>query len=71
MLDPFVQLVSDEREKKFNGRTGESIAEIVGHSIDTASPREPMGLWLGKLLIRMGEKLAGQDSALKDTKEEL
>lgn len=69
MLNPFVQLVSDEREKKISGRTGESIAEMVGHSIDTASPREPMGLWLGKLLIRMGEKLSGQDSTLKATKE--
>ncbi len=69
MLDPFVQIVSDEREKKVTGRAGQSIAEMYGHSVDTASPRPSMGLWVGKLLIRMGEKLTKQDLSLRTDKE--
>ncbi len=69
MLDPFVQIVSDEREKKLTGRAGESIAEMYGHSVDTASPRPSMGLWVGRLLIRMGEKLTKQNPALKANRE--
>ncbi len=70
MLDPFVQIVSDEREKKLTGRAGESIGEMYGHSVDTASPHPSMGLWVGKLLIKMGEKLAGKDVSLAANKEE-
>jgi hypothetical protein len=74
MLDPFVQIVSDEREKKLtrrtgHGRIGETIAEMYGHSMDTASPRPSMGLWLGRLLIRMGEKLSNQNPSLKSDRE--
>ncbi len=69
MLDPFVQIVSDEREKKLTGRARESIAEMYGHSVDTASPRPSMGLWVGRLLIRMGEKLTKQNPALKANRE--
>lgn len=69
MLDPFLQLASDERLRKLNGRTGQSIAEMYGHSIDTSTPHPSMGLWVGKLLIRMGEKLAGRNAVLKTDKE--
>ncbi len=69
MFDPFVQIASDEKGKKLNGRAGESIAEMYGHSIDTASPRPSMGLWVGRLLIRMGEKLTKQDVSLNTDKE--
>ena len=70
MLDPFVQIVTDEKGRKLNDRTGKTIAEMYGHSIDTASPRPSMGLWVGRLLIRMGEKLTKQDVSLKTEKEE-
>ena len=70
MLDPFVQIVADEKGRKINARKSESIAEIYGHSIDTASPRPSMGLWVGRLLIRMGQKLTKQDVSLGTEKEE-
>ncbi len=69
MLDPFVQFAADERDKKLTSRTGETIAEMYGHSADTASPQPSMGLWLGRLLIRMGEKLSKQDLPLRADKE--
>lgn len=69
MLDPFVQLVSDERERKMQVRTGATIAEMYGHSIDTSTPHPSVGLWVGKLLIKMGEKLAGKDVPLTAHKE--
>ena len=70
MLDPFIQIVADEKGRKLNDRTGKTIAEMYGHSVDTASPQPSMGLWLGRLLIRMGEKLAKQDGSLRTEKEE-
>ena len=69
MLDPFVQLASSEKGKKFAGPAGETFGEMYGHSIDTASPRPSVGLWVGRLLIRMGEKLAKQDIPLKRDRE--
>jgi hypothetical protein len=42
---------------------------MYGHSIDTSTPHPSMGLWVGKLLIRMGEKLAGRNAVLKTDKE--
>ena len=70
MLNPFVQFVSDERGKKLAGPTGDSIGEMYGHSIDTASPRPSVGLWVGKLLIRMGQKLTKEDIPLKMDRED-
>ena len=70
MLDPFIQIVADEKGRKLNDRTGETIAEMYGHSVDTASPRPSMGLWVGRLLIRMGEKLTKQSGSLRTEKEE-
>jgi hypothetical protein len=69
MLDPFVQIVSDEREKNIHGRTGTTIAEMYGHSIDTSTPHPSVGLWVGRLLIRMGEKLSGRSVPLSPQKE--
>ncbi len=69
MFDPFVQIASNEKGKKLNSRAGESIVEMYGHSLDTASPRPSMGLWVGRLLIRMGEKLTKQDVSLTTNKE--
>ncbi len=69
MFDPFVQIAADEKGKKLTGRTGTSIAEMYGHSIDTASPRPSMGLWVGRLLIRMGERLTKQNVSLNTNKE--
>ena len=47
----------------------EYASHLTGYSVDTASPRPPMGLWLGRLLIRMGQKLTKEDADLKITRE--
>ncbi len=69
MLDPFVQIVSDEKGKRLHTTGGETFGEMYGHSIDTASPHPGVGLWLGKLLIRMGQKLAKQEVSMKMDRE--
>jgi hypothetical protein len=68
MLNPFLQPIPTEK-RRLTTATEEARAQILGHSIDTASPHPTMGLWVGKLLIRMGEKLANQDHQLKELKE--
>ncbi len=69
MLNPFVQFVQREKDKGAPRRREETIAEMYGHSVDTSSPHPSMGLWVGKLLIRMGEKLAKQDMPLETDRE--
>ncbi len=71
MLNPFMQFVEREKEKENARWREESLAEMVGHSVDTASPRPSMGLWVGKLLIRMGEKLVKQDMPLNTHRENI
>ncbi len=70
MLNPFLNpMPTQQKPKKTVANTDESIAQTFGHSLDTASPRPSMGLLLGKLLIRMGEKLAKEETPLKSTRE--
>lgn len=69
MLNPFIQYVPREKDKGTTRGREESLAEMYAHSVDTSSPHPSMGLWVGKLLIRMGEKLAKQDMPLKTNRE--
>ncbi len=69
MLNPFIQLPPDHKQRKPTPLTEESIAQLYGHSVDTASPRPSMGLWVGRLLIRMGQKLSKEDIRLKSSGE--
>lgn len=69
MLNPFIQVGADEKRRKHMNEAEEYASHLTGYSVDTASPRPPMGLWLGRLLIRMGQKLAKEDADLKVTRE--
>ena len=68
MLNPFIQVGADEKRRKHLNEA-EEFAQMTGYSVDTASPRPPMGLWLGRLLIKMGRKLAKEDVDLKISRE--
>ncbi|HEX8992549.1 MAG TPA: hypothetical protein VF784_12795 [Anaerolineales bacterium] len=68
MLNPFIQIGADEKRRK-SMNEAEEYPQMNGYSVDTASPRPPMGLWLGRLLIRMGRKLAKEDVDLKISRE--
>jgi len=68
MLNPWLQ--PGPTEKRRQNRTAQELsAQIYSHSLDTSTPRPSVGLWVGKLLIRMGEKLAKQDDQLKSIRE--
>ncbi len=69
MLNPFIQIGAEKKHRKGASEIDESAVQVYGHSVDTASPRPAMGLWLGRLLIRMGQKLAKEDINLKMKRE--
>ena len=69
MLNPFIQIGTEEDRRKGASEIDKSVVQAYGHSLDTASPRPAMGLWLGRLLIRMGQKLAKEDMNLKVNRE--
>ncbi len=68
MINPFIQNLPP---KKLDGTTKNDAlaAEQYARAIENPIPRVNAGLWLGKLLIRMGEKLAKQDIEMKGTKQ--
>ena len=53
------------RKAKIDGLTAEQYAR----EIENVAPKADAGLWLGKLLIRMGEKLTKQNIELEGTKQ--
>lgn len=69
MLNPFLHPQSNEKIRQYRSPAEELTAQFQGHSLDTSSPHPSMGLWIGKLLIRMGERLSKQDIPLKSTRE--
>ncbi len=70
MLNPML-LQPDKVEKRKQDRAvvQEFAPLVVGHSLGTANPRPSVGLFIGRLLIRMGHKLAKQDSELKGIRQ--
>jgi hypothetical protein len=69
MLNPFLQPIRPEKPHRTSAAAEEAAAQFHGHSLDTASPHASVGLWVGRLLIRMGKQLAHQDHELKELKE--
>lgn len=69
MLNPFLQPIRPDRQRHTNAASEEAAAQMYGHSLDTASPHPSVGLWVGRLLIRMGETLTRQNHELKELKE--
>ena len=68
MLNPFIQNLPP---KKLNSKAknDDLTAEQYPGAAENLAPRVDAGLWLGKLLIRMGEKLVKQDIEMKGTKQ--
>jgi hypothetical protein len=69
MLNPFLQPVPAKKQAHPQNDRDELTATLYGHSLDTAVPQANVGLWVGKLLIRMGEKLANEDIQSKKSAE--
>lgn len=69
MLNPFFLQPESHKGKKNSAAEEEFSAQLYGHSLDTSTPRPSVGLWVGKLLIRMGHKLTKQDDELSSFKE--
>jgi hypothetical protein len=69
MLNPFLQPVPAEKQAHPQNDRHELTANVYGHSLDTAVPHPNVGLWVGRLLIRMGEKLASEDIESKKSRE--
>ncbi|MGE5073275.1 MAG: hypothetical protein ACM3MF_07600 [Anaerolineae bacterium] len=69
MLNPFLQPIRPQKPHRTSAAAEEAAAQMIGHSLDTASPHPSVGLLVGRLLIRMGEHLAHQNHELKDLKE--
>ena len=69
MLNPFLQPVPAKKQAHPQNDHEELAAEIYGHSLDTSVPRPNVGLWVGRLLIRMGEKLANEDVESKSSRQ--
>ena len=69
MLNPLIPMLPPERRRKPVPESQEALVEMYGQSANSASPRPSMGLFIGKLLIRMGQKLAKEDRPLKSSRE--
>jgi hypothetical protein len=68
MLDPFLQELPDKKQRQTKASNEDFSVEMYGHSLDTSKPHPSVGLWVGRLLIRMGERLAKQDTDLHTIK---
>ena len=68
MLNPFIQDLPPRR-KSLVVKNRQLTAEQHTEAVEDIAPHPAPGLWLGKLLIRMGEKLTKQNIELKGTKQ--
>ncbi len=68
MLNPYLQSNLKEKTRKDSPAPGELSAQRVARAIAASAPRSSAGLWLGRLLIRIGEKLA-KDSQFNTIRE--
>ncbi len=68
MLNPFLQTEAGKNRRLIMGGSEETAAQQYGHTLEGMS-QPSVGLWIGRLLIRIGEKLAKKDSALKNARE--
>ncbi len=68
MLNPFIQSPSAEKHRHVTSEIEDALVQRPGSALRTAI-HPSAGLWLGKLLIRIGQKLVGQDVPLKSRRE--
>jgi hypothetical protein len=69
MLNPFLQPMPDKKQRQMTTNSEEFSAQMYGHSLDTSKPHSSVGLWVGQLLIRMGQKLTKHDTDLQTLKD--
>jgi len=68
MLNPFIQSPRTENDRP-TLTDDEALVQIYGQCLNADVSQPSVGLWVGKLLIRMGEKLAKEDMQLKSSRE--
>ena len=69
MFNPFLQTEPRKKRWQIIGGNEESTAQKQGRILDSMPEQPSMGLWMCRLLIRMGKKLAREDTALKSARE--
>jgi hypothetical protein len=69
MMNPLIPMLPPEKRQKPVRESEEAYIQMYGHSVDSASPRPSMGLFLGRLLIRMGQKLTKEEFPLESSRE--
>jgi hypothetical protein len=69
MMNPFLQVPAQKPGKGRKAMNDELAAEQYAQSESNRAPHGNIGLWVGNLLIRMGNKLTQQDIDMKTSKE--
>ena len=69
MFNPFLQTEPRKKRWQIIGGNEESTAQRQGRILDSMPEQPSVGLWMGRLLIRMGQKLAKEDVDLKISRE--
>ncbi len=69
MMNPFLQVPPQQARKDRKTMNDELSAEQYAQLLSKSAPRRNLGLWIGSLLIRMGNRLAQQDIEMKTSKE--
>lgn len=69
MMNPFLQVPPSKADKTRFAISEEQAAQQYGRTASIPARRANLGLLVGKLLIRMGKKLAEQDLEMKTSKE--
>jgi hypothetical protein len=69
MMNPFLQVPPPKADKSRLALSEEQAAHQYSRTVSIPAPRSNLGLFIGKLLIRMGKKLAEQDIEMKTSKE--
>jgi hypothetical protein len=69
MMNPFFQIPPEKPGRNRTAMDDEMAAHQYAQTSKGSAPRKNIGLWVGKLLIRMGKKLAEQDVEMITSKE--
>jgi hypothetical protein len=69
MMNPYLQVPPKQAEKARKVMNDELTAGQYAEILSKPAPRRNLGLWIGSLLIRMGNRLAQQDVEMKTSKE--
>ena len=68
MINPFIQSPQGEKQRQMP-TADQAYMQMYEQAIADHSQRPAVGLWVGRLLIRMGEKLTKQEPSLKSSRQ--